>query len=272
MYLQDIYIYPIKSLGGVRLDEARPEDRGFELDRRWMLTDKNGRFLTQREFPEMALFQVVPEKDGLRVFHRESPENAVYVPLQPLTDIFFPVTIWEDEVEAQLVDTGLSAWFSRQLGTDCDLVFMPHHTKRKLKPKYAVNDDEVSFADGMPYLLIGQASLDDLNGRLGTPVPMDRFRPNLVISGSAPFEEDTWKDLRIGDARFRIIKPCARCVVVTTDQQSGERNKEPLKTLSGYRKTDGKVMFGQNMVLLEGGPIRTGDPVTAETENSIAKP
>jgi uncharacterized protein len=125
-----------------------------------------------------------------------------------------------------------------------------------------VNNESVSFADGMPYLVIGQASLDELNTRLEIPVPMDRFRPNLVFTGGKAFEEDDWDKVKIGDAVFKITKPCARCVMTTVDQTTGKKNKEPLKTLSTYRNVKGKVMFGQNMLLLEGEKIRVGDLVT----------
>ena len=141
---------------------------------------------------------------------------------------------------------------------------MPPSTKRKLKPKYAVNGESVSFADGMPFLLIGQASLDDLNSRLDDPVSMNRFRPNLVFAGGSPFQEDEWDTIMIGNARFKITKPCARCVVTTVDQQTGQKSKEPLATLATFRNVDGKVMFGQNMLLLGGDRVQIGDQITFE--------
>jgi len=261
MKLQDIYVYPIKSLGGIRLDEAVVEERGLRYDRRWMLVDKGGIFLTQRKYEKMALIQVELEEDGLRVFLKKEPDNQIMVPYGLRSGKVLPVDIWEDTVNAELVDERISDWFSRQLDIPCDLVVMPQSTERKLKPQYAVNGESVSFADGMPYLIIGQASLDDLNKRLEEPVPMQRFRPNFVFSGGEPFAEDKWDSIQIGESKFKITKPCARCVMVTIDQESAKKGKEPLKTLATYRLMDKKILFGQNMLLLYGQSVRIGDDV-----------
>ena len=261
MHIQDIYIYPIKSLGGIRLENARLMEKGFENDRRFMLADKNGRFLSQREHPRMALLQTDLVDKGIAVYSKQEPENKTLIPLpfKPKKNREILVTIWEDKVKAQLADESISSWFSDFLGQACKLVYMPHASRRQLKPKYTVNGEAVSFADGMPYLLISQASLDDLNSRLKEPVSMNRFRPNIVISGGTAFQEDEWDVIQVGDARFKITKPCARCVVTTIDQQSGQKSKEPLTTLATYRQKNGKVMFGQNMLLLEGDQISVYD-------------
>lgn len=261
MHIKDIYIYPIKSLGGIRLENARLMEKGFENDRRFMLADENGRFLSQREHPRMALLQTDLVDEGIAVYSKEEPENKILVPLpfKPRENKEILVTIWEDEVNARLADKSISSWFSDFLGQTCELVYMPQTSRRQLKPKYAVNGEAVSFADGMPYLLISQASLDDLNSRLQEPVSMDRFRPNIVIAGGTAFQEDEWDVVQIGNARFKITKPCARCVVTTIDQQSGQKSKEPLATLATYRQKNGKVMFGQNMLLLKGEQISVKD-------------
>jgi uncharacterized protein len=259
MKLQDIYIYPIKSLGGIRLDSALLEERGFMHDRRWMLVDKEGNFLSQRIFPKMAMLQVKIVADGIFVFHQLNPEKNFKIPIDPLTDQMLQVHIWEDQVMGQIVNPLANRWFSEILQQECLLVKMPESTKRKIKPKYAVKDESVSFADGMPYLLIGQSSLDDLNERLEIPVGMDRFRPNLVFSGGKPFEEDQWENIQIGRAKFKITKPCARCVMTTVNPQTAEKEKEPLKTLATYRTVNNNVMFGQNMLLLEGDYVCVGD-------------
>lgn len=261
MYLKDIFIYPIKSLGGIRLDESVLEERGLKYDRRWMLVDKEGIFLTQRIFPEMALLQVEVTDEGLLVYHKNDQAHRIQIPFQPQTEEFLPVRIWDDEVIGQMVDPRVSKWFSSALGMECDLVIMPESTQRKLSPKYAVNNESVGFADAMPYLLIGQAALDDLNGRLDKPVPMDRFRPNLVFVGGKPFEDDAWDQIQVGEAIFKITKPCARCVMTTVNQETAEKGKEPLKTLASFRTFDHKVMFGQNMLLLKGDKISVGDEV-----------
>ncbi|MFD2033671.1 MOSC domain-containing protein [Belliella marina] len=259
MYLSDIYIYPIKSLGGIRLPEAILEEKGLQYDRRWMLTDASGKFMSQRSTPKLSLLQVSLSESGLEVRHKQDETIHISIPFEPKSTEKKTVTIWDDGVEAQLVDEEISNWFSTQLEIPCDLVIMPESTQRKLDEKYAVNGESVSFADGMPYLLIGQGSLDDLNEKLEDPVPMDRFRPNLVFSGGKGFSEDSWVQIQIGSAQFKIVKPCARCIMTTIDQETGNKGKEPLKTLAGYRTIGKKVMFGQNMVLLKGYKIRIGD-------------
>jgi len=261
MKLQDIYIYPIKSLGGIRLEEAVLEERGFRYDRRWMLVDKAGMFITQRTHQVLALLQVEIVAEGLLVFHKQHPDQRIIVPFEPVSQRSMQVTIWEDTVEGQVVQEEVSAWFQQLLGLDCELVIMPLSTQRKLKEKYAVNGESVSFADGMPYLIIGQESLNDLNSRLEKPVPMDRFRPNLVFSGGTPFAEDEWKEIRIGKALFKVTKPCARCVMTTVDQDTAKQGKEPLRTLATYRTFNNNIMFGQNMLLLEGEMLCVGDEV-----------
>ncbi|AWW31278.1 MOSC domain-containing protein [Echinicola strongylocentroti] len=261
MQVQDIYIYPIKSLGGIRLDEAEVLTKGFRWDRRWMLVDDTGTFMTQRALPIMALLQVNLNDQGLEVLHKLHPHQKINIPFTPETDQLMEVSVWDDVVSGQIVNPEVDHWFSKMLATPCHLVFMPENTTRSIKEKYAVNDETVSFADAMPYLLISQASLDDLNQRLELAVPMERFRPNIVISGCEAFEEDGWEQLQIGKCTFKVTKPCARCVMTTVDQQTGTKGKEPLKTLSTYRLKDKKVLFGQNMIALERGRVKIGDKV-----------
>ncbi|EON76043.1 Flavodoxin reductases (ferredoxin-NADPH reductases) family 1 [Lunatimonas lonarensis] len=259
MKLQDIYIYPIKSLGGIRLASAKLEERGIQYDRRWMLVDAQGCFLSQRTHPQMALLGVSVLPEGLRITHKMDKRQSILVPFTPETNRMIPVSIWEDLVAGQVVSKTAGRWFSEILRMPCELVMMPENIQRKIDPKYAVKGETVSYADAMPYLLIGQASLDDLNARLENPVPMNRFRPNLVFSGGIPYEDDGWKTLRIGDAVFKITKPCARCVLTTVDQATAKKGKEPLRTLAGYRNVGGKVLFGQNMLLLGGSSLHVGD-------------
>ncbi|MCF1752759.1 MOSC domain-containing protein [Mariniradius sediminis] len=261
MLLQDIYIYPIKSLGGIRLPKANLEERGLQWDRRWMLVDGKGDFLTQRVHPSMALLQVELRADGLLVFHKQDPTKRINIPFTPQSEATRPVTVWDDTVLGQEVSKEVDAWFSEILGMPCGLVWMPPSTERKIDAKYAVNSESVGFADAMPYLLIGQSALDDLNARLQSPVPMDRFRPNLVFSGGPAYIDDTWDKVKIGDALFKITKPCARCVLTTVDQATAQKGKEPLRTLSTYRTVGSKVLFGQNMLLLEGASIEVGAAV-----------
>ena len=243
------------------MSEVLLEERGIQYDRRWMLVDESGMFLSQRTFPKMALLQVNLTTDGLLVTDKKNSEISISIPFEPKSTLRKLVTIWEDTVEAQLVDENISNWFSERLGMSCHLVIMPNSTQRKLKPKYAVNGASVSFADGMPYLIIGQSSLIDLNSKLETPVPMDRFRPNFVFDGGKEFIEDSWKEIQIGDAVFKITKPCARCVMTTVDQDDASKSKEPLRTLASYRTVNGNVMFGQNMLLLSGEKVKIGDQI-----------
>jgi len=259
LVLQDIFIYPIKSLGGIRLTEAKVEEKGFQYDRRWMLVDKSGRFVSQREFSVLALLQVELQEDGLMVYVKNSPHRQLLIPFALAEGPEIPVVIWDDQVVGKIVSTSVGSWFSEFIGFEVDLVVMPESTQRKVDPRYAVNEESVSFADGMPYLIIGQSSLDELNSRLESPVPMNRFRPNLVFSGGEPFLEDQLRKIRIGSVEFQIIKPCARCVLTTVDQDTGEKGKEPLRTLATYRTVNNKVMFGQNVVALGRGTVRIGD-------------
>lgn len=262
LVVQDIFIYPIKSLGGIRLSEAIVEEKGFQFDRRWMLVDEGGTFITQREWHQLALLSVSLGKNSLRVSHKTTPDLALEIPNEEATGPELLVTVWDDQVLAKIVNPEISQWFSDFLGFQVHLVIMPESSHRKVDPRYAVHGESVSFADGMPYLLIGQESLNDLNSRLDQPVTMDRFRPNIVFSGGTPFLEDSLRKIRIGKVDFQIVKPCARCVLTTVNQDTGEKNKEPLKTLASYRTVNHKVYFGQNMVALQSGKIKIGDLVS----------
>ncbi|MDF2157606.1 MOSC N-terminal beta barrel domain-containing protein [Algoriphagus sp. CAU 1675] len=260
--VQDIFIYPIKSLQGIRFLEARVEEKGFRYDRRWMLVDQEGIFVSQRTDHKLALLQVELGVETLSVFPKSNPENFIHIPLAEAKGEEVSVTVWDDEVKARKVASQIDQWFSHFLGREVSLVQMPESSQRKVSPKYAVNSESVSFADGMPYLIIGQESLNDLNSRLDSPVLMDRFRPNVVFSGGTPFVEDGWGSIKIGDVAFQVVKPCARCVMITVDQETGKSGKEPLKTLASYRTVGNKVMFGQNMLALQEGVVKVGDRIT----------
>lgn len=253
--LSEIYIYPVKSLGGIALREAKLEIRGLRYDRRWMLADTAGRFVSQREIPAMTRLGTAIQGDHLRIFVKNRPEEFLDIPLEYDLLSKTRVQVWSDKCGALEYPLFVSQWFSDQLGMGVRLVRMPDTTRRRADGRYAPKGQYVSFADGFPYLLIGQASLDDLNARLETPVPMDRFRPTFVFTGGAPYEEDAWSDFRIGNALFRGVKPCARCIVTTTDQQTGLRGAEPLRTLAQYRNRANKVLFGQNVVWMGGGDL-----------------
>jgi uncharacterized protein YcbX len=261
--LEQISIYPIKSLGAVALQSAECLEKGFRLDRRYMLTTPDGCFLTQRTLPVLACFTTSITESGIIVKGPVSG-SSVTLPFSLNASDEMSVNIWEDTLPALAAGQAYDQWFSREAGIACRLVFMPEQTPRLLSPKYAVHGESVSFADGMPYLLTTTASLADLNSRLENPVPMDRFRPNLVISGTEAWAEDSWESVSVGEAVFKLTKPCARCVVTTIDQKTGEGGIEPLKTLAGFRKQNNKVLFGQNMLLLHGHGFRisVGDSVS----------
>lgn len=269
MHLSEIHIYPVKSLGGISLQSATAERRGLQYDRRWMLTDEHGRFLTQREIPHMALLGTAIEPPNLVVFEKKNPASRVLVPLEVVSG-FLPekmVEVWGDRCAAQQLPAEINAWFSDVLGKKMYLVQMPDTTRRPADERYAPPGHVVSFADGFPFLLIGQASLDDLNSRLAQPLPMNRFRPNFVFTGGQPFEEDGWSDFRIGKVPFRGVKPCARCPIPTTDQDTATRAAEPLKTLATYRQSGHKILFGQNVLWMgeegEAAEVRVGERVGA---------
>ncbi len=261
LIVTELFIYPIKSLGGIRVPSAKVLERGFQYDRRWMLVDDQGYFLTQRTFSKLALLQVELDGDCLKVFHKGETENSIRIPLDSDSDESYSVMIWDDEVKAKGVGYQYDQWFSEQLGVSVRLVQMQENGIRLVDPKYAKNSENVSFADGMPYLIIGESSLEDLNNRLDDSVGMDRFRPNIVFAGGQPFEEDRWSNLEIGDALLKGVKPCARCVMTTVNQDTGQGGKEPLRTLSKYRLQGNKVLFGQNALAVKNGEIRVGDPI-----------
>jgi uncharacterized protein YcbX len=261
LVLQEIYLYPIKSLGGITVQEAQVEERGFKYDRRWMLVDQSGEFLTQRQHPQLALLQVALSESQLEVFSKGDPSQRIAFDLDLASNQELLVSIWGDQVLARVVSAEVSRWFSDFLQMDLDLVVMPESSHRKMDPRYAVQGESVSFADGMPYVMIGQASLDELNQRLEVPISMDRFRPNLVFSGGEAYAEDQFKQLQIGEVEFQVVKPCARCVLITVNQQTGEKGKEPLATLATYRTVNNKIYFGQNAVALAPGIVRVGDPI-----------
>ena len=250
-------------MGGIAVSKTRITDRGLQYDRRYMLVDENNLFLTQRKYPAMALLRTVIERDRLLVYAKNSIKEKLILPLVPEpTTATTLVKIWDDHCEAQLIGKKADDWFSVQLGISCRLVYMPESTKRKVDVKYALNKEITSFADGFPILIIGQSSLDDLNSRLKEPLPMNRFRPNIVFTGGNPFEEDDMEYFSINDLSFYGVKLSARCVITTTDQETGiVTGKEPLKSLSKYRMTNNKVLFGQNAVSKNDGKICIGDSI-----------
>lgn len=262
--LSEINIYPIKSLGGIGLNQALVQPRGLQYDRRWMLADEAGRFVSQREIPEMALLDTALEPPYLTVFSRKNPAERIQIPLEPgLAEMpELEVQIWKDHCPARVHGEAINQWFSDVLGQRLRLVYMPDSTRRPTDGRYAA-DHHVSFADGFPFMILSRATVDELNSRLDQPLPMNRFRPNFVVEGSAAFDEDRWGDFQIGDQPFRMAKPCGRCIITTINQETAQRTAEPLQTLATYRKWDRSIYFGMLAVWLGStqGQVRIGDEV-----------
>jgi uncharacterized protein len=255
--LSSLIYYPIKACRGFEVESSQVERMGLQHDRRMMVTTPDGTFLTQREYPRLAL--VIPTLKG-GTLELSAPEfDSLCVNIQT-SGTSHPVTVWKSKGVAA-IDQGEEAaqWFSDWLGTEVRLVHFADGYKRTVNEKYAVNaDDHTGFADGYPILIISEESLQDLNSRLETPLPMNRFRPNIVVKGCNPFAEDSWNRIQIGDVKLAIVKPCARCEVTTIDKVTLERSKEPLKTLGKYRKHVLGAIFGQNVIPLNGGSLQLG--------------
>lgn len=265
--VSEINIFPVKSFAGISLNDAIVEERGLKHDRRRMLIDEKGEFMTQREYPKMSLMSVVLENGSLGVFYKG--EEVVSTLAIPATGEKKHVKVWNSKTKAEVYPDEVNAAISKTLDVNCQMVYMTDEDRRIVNPIYAVNKfkDVVSFADGYPVLLIGEGSLADLNSRLEKPVPMNRFRPNLVVKNADAFAEDNWKKIKIGKTIFNLVKPCDRCVMTTVDQSRGEFDgKDPLKTLASYRTvkslTGNKVLFGQNLIAENFGEvIKVGDKV-----------
>lgn len=255
----ELWIYPVKSCRGIPLDRAELSARGLRWDRHWMIVDEAGRFLTQRDLPAMATIAPVVTADALVL--RAPGRVDLEVP-HGAREGQAEVTVWRDTLRADRVLAAADDWLSGHLGVACRLVRFADDVRRPVDPAYARHGDETAFSDGFPLLLIGQGSLDDLNGRLARPLPMRRFRPNLVVAGAVPYAEDGWRAIRVGSIGLRVVKPCSRCAITTVDPDRGVREGgEPLETLATYRRRDGKVWFGQNVIPNGGGEIRVGDAV-----------
>ena len=270
MHLSGLYLYPMKSCAPLPVESARIEPRGLQHDRRWMVVDGDGRCLTGRELPRLTLVRAIPDGDGLSLQAPGMP--ARHVPA-PATDEVVPVVVWKSDVRARACDAAADAWLSAFLGRPVRLVHMDAGVHRPIvhrsivhrsnEPSQAQAGDEVSFADAFPLLLITRAALDGLNARLPRPVPMLRFRPNLVVDDAPAHAEDGWSRIRIGGHDFDIGPPCVRCVFTTVDPTRGERDPdgEPLRTLTTYRRGEAGVTFGRNLVPRSTGTLRVGDAV-----------
>ena len=259
MTISEINIYPIKSLGGIRLDSANVQERGLEYDRRMMLVDVSGKFMTKREFHSLEFLCCKFENSNLVVFDSRKPGNYLEIPFSPEGDADVSVTVWNDLLFASSFGSRVNQFFSDYLQHKCKLVKMSEYDKRPVEASSGSSNGIVSFADAFPYLIVSQASLDDLNSKLQRPVGMDRFRPNIVVDGPEAFAEDSWSEFHAGTAEFKVIRPSSRCIMTTIDPVRGYPGKEPLQTLATYRKQENEVFFGVNAIALKTGKIHFGD-------------
>ena len=264
--VSELNIYPVKGLKGIALEEARCTESGLENDRRWMVVDPAGEFLSQRSHPRMATVWTDLFDDALTL---SAPDmEPVEVPLEARDGEPMRVRVWRSTCDAVAVSSEADAWLSDYLGFACRLVHMPASTRRYSNPDYAGPGKLVGYADGYACLATSESSLGELNERLAAQghraLPMNRFRPNIVVAGAQPWAEDGWREIGIGGAFFRTAKPCGRCQVTTTDQSTGEvRGPEPLATLATYREhPEFGIMFGMNWVVDLTGVLRVGDVVT----------
>lgn len=247
-------------MGGIDIECCMALPDGFENDRRWMLVDEEGKFMSQREDARMALFQQKITDDTLSIHFGD---DEIEIPLSTASENIKRVSVWSSKLKAPELSPEISQWFSERLDKECHLVKktdISKRTKRLFVPPYK---STLSFADGYPYLILGTASMDELNNRLDNPLHINRFRANIIVNTNEAHEEDEWKtSIKIGGAILQGIKPCARCSVTTIDQSSGKQGKEPLKTLAVYRQRRNKIYFGQNAILTQKGKISVGDKIS----------
>ena len=253
--VSQLAIYPVKSLRQVSLDASEVDHFGLHNDRRWMVVDQNGNYITQRKVARMCLIDAFVIDDQLSL---SAPGMSDISVAKPTIDTILQVTVWDDQCNAFDCGGEIASWLSQFLQIECRLVFFPDNEIRIVDQTYAQENDRTAFSDGFPILLISEASLDDLNSKLDSPVSMARFRPNLVVKGCDAFAEDDWKLIKIGDLTMRVVKPCSRCVIPSIDIETAEKGSEPTRTLSSYRRRDNKIFFGQNVIANGVGRIEVG--------------
>ena len=252
--LAALYHYPVKSMGGAQVPSSPVSPQGLAFDRMWMVANAEGKMLTGRTCPEIVLIQATPSALGVALSAAGRP--GLFIPNEVFRQAH-PAQVWGTDFQAWAGARAADEWISDFLGLPCRLLWTGAQPTRRLKSDPQV---PVTFADGFPLLLANQASLDELSGRIGRPMTMARFRPNLVVSGAEPWAEDGWTRLRIGGIEFEVAKPCERCVFTTVDPETGRKSpdQEPLRTLATYRKTPAGVIFGQNLVARGSGVLEAG--------------
>jgi uncharacterized protein YcbX len=268
--LSQLFVYPVKSLGGISVSEWPVDGNGLRFDRKWMIVDSAGKFLSQRRLPKMALIRTCI--DGDRLILSTAARDNLVLELYPRGGDDMAVEIWHDRCVARSVSPAADAWLSDVLQTDCRLVYHPNDRQRLVDQNYALPNDHTAFSDGFPFLILSDGSLKALNQALDIPVSISRFRPNIVLTGCDAYAEDYWRSIQINSIKFRLPKPCSRCSIPAIDPDTGEVGKEPLTTLSRLRKWGNNIYFGQNALHDNQGTLKIGDSVTVLAEDERQPP
>ena len=265
MIVSGLFIYPVKSAKGICVEEMSFDSLGPRFDRRFMVIDKDNKVLTQREQPSLAtlITQIDFKKEELRLsFKRPKSDGEESISLPMKNDKYeekdcIEINLWGDNVLGIDCGNDLEAFMTSFLGLKARLVFISDSRKR---PVLEYENHSMSFVDSSPLLIIGEESLKDLNKRLKKPLSMNRFRPNIVLKGGDPFDEDNLKEYTLGEANLKSFKECSRCVMITIDQENGQKSDtEPLKVLNTYRSKEKGVMFGMSAFNINGKKIKKGD-------------
>lgn len=262
-----LYVYPVKSLAGIQLGQSQLSEFGLHNDRRWLIVDDNGLFMSQRTTPKMATIKTAIENNQLSLSH---DGEEILIPHVSSQNPNMEVTVWKDSLKAQLVSEKVDSWLTQILGETCHLVYMPKSAERQIDKDFAQDKQYVSFADAFPILLVSQASIDDLNKRLEKPVNINRFRPNIVVDGISAFAEDHWKDFTINKVEYHMAKPCSRCIMPSINQQTGKQdNVKLLSVLNKYRKFDKKIKFAVNILYKDASKVNNQSIRVGDTINLI---
>ena len=270
MTLSAITLFPVKSLAGISVNSWPVTKTGLQYDRKWMLIDNDGQFLSQRKLPRMALIKTALTCDHLIL--SASGMESLPLSFTPTEGVIINSTLWDEPCKARSVSLEADQWLSSFLNQGCHLVYQPEDMNRQVDPDYGRPGDNVAFSDGFPFLIISENSLVSLNREMQLNLPMIRFRPNLVISGCTAYAEDGWREISIGDIDFRLPKPCSRCAIPTIDPETAQTGKEPLKTLNRIRKWQNNVYFGQNALHDQCGTLTVGDTVQVKVTGAKQPP